>query len=274
MVREALTGRQPGAGMRLLALEEANFRAAMRRAFARGGRREGVALAEVLQMFLQSAARLRERGELVTWVREQMPADGGLDDATCAAIRQHAWSRLTQGHADGAIAALEDLIERLGKEGLADGADLALQLAASHLYLGRVLDHAGQSDRALAPLQQAFAGFEGLGEAQLDNVAAALGDLANALMSLGRLNPALEAAERSLGIVLKLGHDREVAVGLGRVAAILVKQQRYPEADARYGEALAAAKAAGDLDLHGLPDQLQKILAALAEAAADLDRRT
>ena len=113
MVDEALRGRQPGAGMRLMALEEANFRAAIRRAFGRGDRREGQSLADTLRNVPETAGRPRERDELVDWVRNQMPAEGALDAATCAAIRQHAWSRLTQGHAAEAIATIEDLIQRL-----------------------------------------------------------------------------------------------------------------------------------------------------------------
>ena len=46
------------------------------------------------------------------WVHQQMPAEGALDAATCAATRDHAWSRFTQGHAAEALddirIALED----------------------------------------------------------------------------------------------------------------------------------------------------------------------
>ncbi len=40
-VDEALGGGQPAAGMRLMSLEEANFRTAIRRAFRRGDRQAG-----------------------------------------------------------------------------------------------------------------------------------------------------------------------------------------------------------------------------------------
>jgi hypothetical protein len=249
MVDKALRGRQPGAGMRLMALEEANFHLALRRAFARGGYREGAYLADTLQTFLRRAGRLRERAELVKWVHEQMPAEEALDETTCPAIREHAWSRLAQGKAGEAIATLEGLIHRLENEGLADGADPASQIALSQAYLGRVHFLAGRPDRALGPLQQAIAGFERLGEAQLGNLSATVGDLANALMGLGRLDQALAAAERGLKIHRELGRDRAVAVSLAQVAAILAKQQRYAEADAHDGEALEAARAAGDLEL-------------------------
>ncbi|MDP7216202.1 MAG: TIR domain-containing protein [Rhodospirillales bacterium] len=257
---KALRGGQPAAAMLSMSLEEANYRAAIRRAFRRGGRSEGQALAGTLRTFLQMAGRPRERDEVVAWVRERMPVDETLDGAACAAIRDHAWSRFTQGHGDEAIATLEDLIRRLADEGLADSADPALQLALSQLYLGRLLDSHGRPDRALEPLGRAIAQFEGLGEAQRGNLAAALGDLANALMELGRFDEALEASERGLAIRRDLGHDLEVAAGLGRAATILTRLQRYAEADARYTEALAAARDAGDLELQGTFLQHQGIL--------------
>ena len=260
MVDEALRGRQPGAGMRLMALEEANFRAAIRRAFARGARPEGQYLADTLQTFLQRAGRPRERDELVNLVREQMPAQGALDGATCAAIQDHAWSRFTQGHADEAIATLEDLIRRLESEGLAKATETTFHTALSWSYLGRVHLHAGRPDRALAPLQRAIPELEALGDDQRANLSAALGDLANALMALGRLDEALATAGRSVRIRRHLGHDRDLAAALGRTAAILVEQQRYAEADARYDEALEAARAAGDLELQGTTLQHQALL--------------
>ncbi len=79
-------------------------------------------------------------------------------------------------------------------------------------------------------------------------------------MALGRFEEALEAAERALAIVRVLGRDRDVAAGLGQTAAILTAQQRYAEADARYTEALAAARDAGDLELQGTFLQHQGIL--------------
>ncbi len=57
-----------------------------------------------------------------------------------------------------------------------------------------------------------------------------------------------------------LGHDREVAAGLGQIARILMAQQRYAEAEARYDEALRAAREAGDLELQGSLLQHQGIL--------------
>ncbi|MFC1718198.1 tetratricopeptide repeat protein [Candidatus Poribacteria bacterium] len=87
-----------------------------------------------------------------------------------------------------------------------------------------------------------------------------MGDLANAYQYLGRFDEALEAAKRGLTIDRDLGHDRSTAASLAQIAAILVEQQRYAEADARYDEALSTARAAGDLGLQGSILQHQGIL--------------
>jgi tetratricopeptide (TPR) repeat protein len=249
MADKALGGNQPAAGMALLAREEANLRSAIACAFRRGARHEGGGIADTLGSYLQMAGRLRERDALVAWVRAQVAEGEGLDTATCAAIRQHAWSRFEQGHAPEAVQIVQDLIRRLESEGLRDADELAFQLAVSRHYLGRIYDHAHRPDLALEPMRQAIAGFERLGEAGRANLAAALGTLASASVDLGRLEAALQAAERGLTINRQLGRSIAVAVSLHQVAAILKAQQRYTDADARYGEALRAAQDAGDEQL-------------------------
>jgi len=261
MADEALHGRQPAAGMALVAREEGNLRGAMVRAFARGARQEGAAIAETLRNYLERAGRLRERDGLVEWVRAQMPAGGALDEAAWGAMLQHAWSLFTQGQADEALRQVRDLIARLQTEGLAEGQGAASEIAVSYSYLGRIYVEAHRPDLALESLQQAIGTFERLpGEAARGNLAAALGDLANAYRQLGRFDAALQAAERGLAIDRELGREREMAAGLERIAAILVEQQRYAEAEARYEEALQAAQAVGDLGLQGMALQHQATL--------------
>jgi tetratricopeptide (TPR) repeat protein len=253
VAHDALRGRRPAAGMALLAREEANLRAAAVRAFNRGARSEGAAMAETLGRYLERAGRLRERDAWVTWVRAQSGDEGALDEAACAAIRGHAWSLFTQGKAAEAIRQVRDLIARLEAEGLADGDDPTFQIASGYRNLGMIYVDANRPDLALEPARKAIAMFETLpGEAARGNLAAALGDLANAYRALGRLDAALEAAERGLAIERELGRDREIAASLGRIAAILTEQQCYAEADARHAEALRAARAAGDLGLQGI----------------------
>ncbi|MFO1428853.1 MAG: tetratricopeptide repeat protein [Candidatus Competibacteraceae bacterium] len=257
---QCLYGRQPAAGMVLVEREEANLRAAVRQAFRRGERQAAWSMADTLREYLQRAGRQRERDALVAWVRAQLPATAGLDHATWATTLQHAWSRFTQGQAAEAVQMVQNLIDRLEREGLADGSDPAFQLVTSYFYLGRIYGNAGRSDLALEPLQQAIAGLERLGEAWQGNLSTALGDLANAQRNLGRLDAALATAERGLAIDRALGRDRDVATGLGQIASILMDQQRYAEAETRYDEALRAARAAGDLELQGGLLQHQGIL--------------
>jgi len=237
--------------MALVAHEEANFRSAIQRAFRRGARREGQALANTLCDYLDRAGRNRERDALVAWVRGQMPEGERLDQAACAAIRQHAWVLFTEGKGQAALEMVQGLLERLQAEGLAGGEDPAFQVGLSYAYLGCIFYSAGRPDLALEPIQQAITGFEGFGDHDRGNLAAALGDLANAYMILGRLDQALEAAEHGLAICRNLGRERDVAVGLGQIVDILKAQQHYAEAEAHYGEALQAAQAAGDLGLQG-----------------------
>jgi hypothetical protein len=69
MVERALRGRQPAAGMALLAREEANCRSAIARAFRCDARHQGWEMADTLGKYLEMAGRLRERDALVAWVR-------------------------------------------------------------------------------------------------------------------------------------------------------------------------------------------------------------
>lgn len=249
MIDQALRGSQPAAGMALMARELANLRRAMAQAFARGAHREGGALADILGTYLARAGRLRERDRLTAWVRDHMPEDR-LDEAACRAILQHAWTLFTQGKADEALAAVRGLARRLEGGELVEG-DLALEQAQTHRYEGRILLNAGRPDLALPPLERAIAGFRALGEDQRGNLSAALGDQANALMALGRYDPALAVADEGLALNRALGHDREVATALGQTAAILSAAGRHGEAEARFREGIAAAEQVGDQKLQG-----------------------
>jgi hypothetical protein len=128
-IDQALRGPQPAAGMALTALEQGNLRRALGLAFQAGRHRDGVLLAQTLRDYLERAGRLRERDRLTEWVRERMPEDR-LDEATCAAILQHAWTLFTQGQAQEALEAVQGLESRLLAGELADG-DLAFQLAVA-----------------------------------------------------------------------------------------------------------------------------------------------
>jgi tetratricopeptide (TPR) repeat protein len=251
-VAGALSGRTAAAGMALMEREEANFRASLEIAFRRGERQVGAELAETLGSYLQSAARLRQRDALVDWVRKQMPADGPLDAAACAAIQRQAFSLVGRGQAGEAVVILRKLIGRLEAEGLEGGQDVAFELGTSYTYLGQIFDGANRPDLAAEASLRAIEILEQVpGEAARGNLSAALGALANAYSDLGRLEQALAAAERGLEINRQSGDERNIAAGIGRCAQILMNQQSWAEADSRYGEALALARRIGDLELQG-----------------------
>lgn len=251
-VDAALTGRTAAAGMALMEREEANFRSALEIAFCRGERQPGWQLADTLGLYLRMAARLRERDALVDWVRVQMPAGEGLDDAACATIRQQALSLVGRGRSSEAVVVMQQLIARLEAEGLASGGDLAFQVGTSYVYLGQVFSIASRPDLAVEPSLKAIEILEKVpGETAQGNLSTALGDLANAYRELGRLGEALAVSERGLAIDQQFGRERSVASGIGRCAEILREQQRWAEADGRYQEGFVLACHIGDLELQG-----------------------
>jgi tetratricopeptide (TPR) repeat protein len=192
MVACALRGAQPAAGMALMRLEERNLRRALGLAFAGGRHRDGAMLADTLRGYLERSGRLRERDRLTGWVRHRMP-DDRLDEATCAAIRRHAWSLFTQGQAQEALDAVLDLERRLAGGGLAPR-DADFQRAMTRTYRGRILYNAGRPDLALGPLDQAIDGWRALGDDQRGNLSAALGDLANALRACEKTSRPVQSA--------------------------------------------------------------------------------
>ncbi len=248
-IHEALRGSQPAVGMALMGLEQSNLRRAMGYAFDSGQHREGGLLAGTLAIYLEQTGLLRERNRLVDWVRRRVPEDR-LDAAACAAILDHAWSLVIEGHAHEALHALLDLERRLSAPEL-DHGNRALHLAMVRCYRGRILLHTGHPDSGLEPLEQSIAAFRAVGADQRGNLSVALGSLANALTVLGRYDQAMAAADEGLTINRALGRDREVAVGLAQFAAILLTTGHYTEAEDRYREALEAAERVGDLGLQG-----------------------
>lgn len=248
----ALKGKTAAAGMELMTREESNVRAAIDMAFRRGERQAGWHLADTLQVYLQMAGRRRERDALAAWVRSRMPEDAGLDEAICASIQSDAQALFAQGRLQEAVEALQGLAARLEAEGLADGGDPAFQIGTTYTWLGQILDNALQPQLAIEACRCAIEQLEkDPSEVAQGNLSAALGILANALSELGRLDEALEAAERGVAINEELERHRNVAAGHGRCAQFLAVQGRYAEADARYEKALDLARQVGDMELQG-----------------------
>ena len=207
-----------------------------------------------------------------------------------------AWSLSEQGDADEAVRRLDALIDRLKQTTTFDA---AFQLAVAQGDLGRIHVNTGHAARAIPILCEAVDAWEQLvrqaanlspsatiedlitsvtqdarqrREAcaeQLNNWAASLSSLANALRDAGRLDEALSTAEQSVGIFRALGRDRNAVATLGQTAHILTLQGHYQKADARLGQGLEAARRLGDQALEGTILQHQ---GALATALQQYDR--
>lgn len=276
-IYRALHGSSAHGGMDVLAREEANVRTAVRWAVDSDQFDVASQMGSTFRNYLQMSARLRERDQWSAWLAEAA-AHTTFSAAVAGAERDRAWSLFTQGHAAEAVRMLDALIERLQQT---TAFDAAFALVFAQKQLGRIYCHAGHAERAVPILSEAAGAWERFvrqaanlspsetiedlltSETQeakqqreacadrLGNLAVTLGDLANALMTAGRLDEALSTAERGIDIDRALGHDRNAAAGLWQTAYILMEQGRYQEADARYDQALEAAQHIGDQELEG-----------------------
>ncbi len=274
---KALRGSQSRAAIEILNREGANYRTAVQWAVADREFQAAAALGDTFSCYLQRSGRLHERDAWVEWLKGAV-AEEGFTAQAADYDRQHAWTRFTQGDPPGAVDQLQRLIERLWKT---TEFDPAFQLATAAVTLGRVLYTAGASTQALPVLQEAIGQWEALVEkaggqpwrdllaspdhgkaaSRLGNLSVAMGELANARRGAGQHVEALAVAEQALRIPETLGNQREVAVGHGRCARILMEAGRNEEADRRYELALAAARAVGDKELEGATLQQQGGLA-------------
>lgn len=245
------------------------------------------AVGGTFRLYLERAARLRERDHLATWL-----ADAAAHMAFSAAMAEaevnRAWAFFTQENATEAIQTLQALIVSLQHT---TAFDTAFQLALAQLCLGRVYRHTGQAKQAIPILRQAVDNWEQLVRQRADlqpsatmaqllssqtpessqqratsanalaNFSSTLGDLANALQDEGCLDEALSAAEYSLTISQALSNARNAAAGLGRIASILMQQGRYQEAETRYDQTLKQARRVGDRRLEATTLQQQGVLA-------------
>ncbi len=228
-------------------------------------------------MYLRMSGRLRERDAWVSMLRDATQ-QGAFTAEAAAYEGEAAWTRFQQGDPQGALAQLQALIERLRST---TEFDPAFQLALAVGDWGRVLVHTGASSQAIPILHEAVGLWEDLVEteaghpweallatgeparaaSELGNLAATLGDLANALSSTGRNDEALAVAEAGLRIQTARGNQRELAASHCQCASILLAVSRHAEANARYDLALAAARDAGDQELEGTTLQHQGGLA-------------
>ncbi len=278
MLDKALTGSQSRTALAILDREEANYRSAVRWAIGDGLIREAAVLGNTFSIYLQMSGRLRERDAWVTMLKDATQ-QGAFTAEAANYEREDAWRRFQQGDPQGAVGQLEALIERLRST---TEFDPAFQLALAVGDLGRLLLHAGAASQAIPILQEAVGLWEALVEkaggqawetllatgdhakaaAELGNLSAPMGELANALRNTGQHDEALEVSEKVIRIQTAGGNQRNLAAAHGQCAKILMVAGRHDEADARYELALAASRQAGDKELEGATLQNQGVLAA------------
>jgi hypothetical protein len=276
-LHKALISSQSRAALEILDREETNYRTAVRWAVADQQHGAAAALGDTFRGYLERSGRLRERDAWVQWLRDAVTQAGFTEEAAVYE-RQHALTLYTGGDPQGAVDKLRALVERLRHT---TEFDPAVELATAVWALGRVLVECGASADAMPFLQEAVGLWEALVERaeglpweqllttpdhakatdELNNLSSTMGDLANALRDTGRHDEALAIAEKTLDVKERLGNHRDVAVGHGQCARILMASGRYDHADARYDLALAAARQAGDKGLEGSLLQHQALLA-------------
>ncbi len=277
MLHTMLAGSQSRAALAILDREEANYRCAVRWAIGEGMFRHAAGLGATFCDYLEMSGRLRERDAWVSMLRDATQ-QGAFTEEAVHYERQAAWTRFRQGDPQGAVAQLQALVEQLRST---SEFDPAFQLASAVGDWGKLLLHAGASSQATPILHEAVGLWETLVEKEagqtweallatgeparasneLGSLAAALGDLANALRNTGRNDEALAVAETSVRINTARGYQRGLAAGHCQCASILMAAGRHDEADARYDLALAGARELGDQDLEGTTLQHQGGLA-------------
>ena len=146
---------------------------------------------------------------------------------------------LQQGQLQPAYEKAQPLLEKAKAVGPTAYNRADYDLAMAHWLLGRVLTMGGQAAPALDLFLEAQRLFEALGEQGEYMASVVLGEQADCLTALGRLDEAAENYEESIKQSEKLEDSRGVAVGKGQLASVRQMQGRYAEAVAGHEEARA-----------------------------------
>jgi tetratricopeptide (TPR) repeat protein len=273
----ALNGSQSRAALEILNREEANYRTAVQLAVADQQFQAAAVLGDTFRKYLERSGRPREIDAWVEWLRESVGQQSFTEEAAVYE-RRHAWACFVKGEQQSAIAQLQEQIERLRN---ITEFDPAFQLAISVGDFGKMLNDSGRSEQAIPFLREAVGLCEALVEKaggqlwekllttsdyakaseELNNLAATLADLANALRSTGYYDEALAMAEKSLQIAERTGNTWRVATTQYHCAGILMDAGLSNKADVRLNVALAVASQTEDKQLEGLILQRQGGLA-------------
>lgn len=259
-------------GLDVMAREEGNFRTAARWAVEAEVLGAAADLGDLLGETLQRSGR---SGEQERWSARLAAAMGRRGYGEEAARKEHeaAWALFNHARGHEAVARLERLLERLRA---AESFDPALLTAQTRLDLGRIYHARGQANRAIPLLEDAAAAWEAAADRQAPGLIATLSLLAQAWISTGQPAQALSRLERAARLADEAGEPRKAAAAWAQMAEIVLRQERLEEADRWFGQALEAARRAGDRKLEAGLLQHRGSLAELEErwaTAADLYRR-
>jgi tetratricopeptide (TPR) repeat protein len=141
---------------------------------------------------------------------------------------------LGQGQLPAAYDQAQALLVKAQAVGPTAYRDADYDLAMAHWLLGQVLKTGGQAAPALERFMEAQRLFETLGEGGERMAAAALGEQADCLRALGRLEDAAVKYEERIRRGEGLEDFRGVAVGKGNLATVRMFQGRYGEAIAEH----------------------------------------
>lgn len=270
-IAKVLLSPQSLGGLAVMSREEANLRNA-----AQWAAEPDIArlFAGLMGMYLGRVGRLTEQSAWTAWLASRTN-DGELTEAGAQIERAEAWSLFSQGRTAEAVRRLETHIRRLQT---ATRFDPSVELARAYGTLGRIYSHAGLCERAVPILQNVVKANEDLltraweqrqssvgarDESDDAKVAAlaeglsnALLDLAHALKAVGRLDEAEQTARRQLDFcrtsIAGYSLGTNLAVGLHRLATILMDQGRLREAEATYAEAIVAVRLSTNIGLEAV----------------------
>ena len=196
---------------------------------------------------LHSLLKVLGKPRLIARVgRVRDAAAAALGDAWSHARFEAARTRIEQQSAGGQLREASEgakaLLERARGAGELAYAGADYDVAGACFILAQVMNKAGDSEQALALLDEARLRFEAVGKAEPGRGAERMASVClleqgGCLLRLGRLDEAAAASEESIRRREQGGDERGVAVGKSQLGAIRLEQCRYPDALTAYAEA-------------------------------------
>ena len=205
-----------------------------------------VGMATDLESLLARLARAKALVRVVA-IREEAAARlGGWGHARCLAESAAVARLLDAGRAAEAAAAARSLLALADAAGEAAFKEAADDLARCHWYLGRALNRSGDAQSALAPLAEAEARFDELGEAGARMASICQTERADCLTALGRLDEAASGYEEAIRRAEARESNRSVATNRFQLGTVRMLQNRYEDALTAYTEALETFERLGE----------------------------